>query len=174
MRALPEWMMGGSGNFRQPKGYLSKTWYSGWTETCTADVQQARSTETSLRKSSVKETGRYDFCRGVKDPCVCLCLKTGLTVVHHIDDGRCAGKTALLDKLLDEDLPQLRDHLPSKKANLENLEPLSAGKAAQCRSDVGSAIYLSADRRDIQFAVKDPRHMSAPRACDWECAQNHG
>ena len=35
---------------------------------------------------------------------VYLCLKTGLTVVHHIDDGRCAGKAALLDKLLDEDL----------------------------------------------------------------------
>ena len=118
--------------------------------------------------------GRYDFRRGVKDPCVYLCLKTGLTVVHHIDDGRCARKTALLDKLLDEDLPhhceitsgpleaegvsvevlgktktrvpgailtapdpkhatkigpKEKSQVPSKKAKLENLELLSAGKA---------------------------------------------
>ena len=147
-------------------------------------------------------------------------------MVHHIADGHCAGKTALLDKLLAEDLPQhceitsgpleaegvsvevldkTKTHLPgailtapdpkhatniiaaleigpkeksqvpSRKVNLENLEPLSAGKAAQYRSAVGSAIYLSAGRRDIQFAVKElARHMSAPRACDWECAQNMG
>ena len=70
-----------------------------------------------------------------------LCLKTGLTVIG----------------------PKEKSQVPSKKANLENIEPLSAGRAAQCRSAVGSAIYLSADCR-----------MSAPRACDWECAQNLG
>ena len=59
--------------------------------------------------------------------------------------------------------PKEKSQVQSKKANLENLEPLSAGKAAQYRSAVGSAIYLSADRRDIQFAVKElARHMSAP------------
>ena len=52
----------------------------------------------------LKETGRYDFKRGVKDPCVYRCLKTGIVVVHHIDDGRCAGDAASLNKLLDEDL----------------------------------------------------------------------
>ena len=30
--------------------------------------------------------------------------KTGIVVVHHIDDGRCAGNAASLNKLLDEDL----------------------------------------------------------------------
>ncbi|CAE7501560.1 PARP6, partial [Symbiodinium sp. KB8] len=48
----------------------------------------------------LKETGRYDFKRGVKDPCVYRCLKTGIVVVHHIDDGDAAS----LNKLLDEDL----------------------------------------------------------------------
>ena len=27
--------------------------------------------------------------------CIYRCLKTGITVVHHIDDGRCAGNAAL-------------------------------------------------------------------------------
>ena len=67
---------------------------------------QARYTEMSWRSFFVKlkETGRYDFRRGVKDPCVYRCLKTGIVVVHHIDDGRCAGDAAALDRLLDEDL----------------------------------------------------------------------
>ncbi|CAE7413014.1 RE1 [Symbiodinium sp. CCMP2592] len=52
----------------------------------------------------LKETGRYDFRRGVKDPCVYRRLKTGIVIVHHIDDGRCAGDAAALDRLLDEDL----------------------------------------------------------------------
>ena len=53
----------------------------------------------------LKETGRYDFRRGVKDPCVYRCLiKTGIVVVHHIDDGRCAGDAAALNRLFDEDL----------------------------------------------------------------------
>ena len=61
--------------------------------------------------------------------------------------------------------PKEKCQVPSKKANLENRELLSAGKAGQYgqyqyRSAVGSAIYLSADRRDIQFAVKElARHM---------------
>ncbi|CAE7807065.1 unnamed protein product [Symbiodinium sp. CCMP2592] len=36
--------------------------------------------------------------------CVYRCLKTGIVIVHHIDDGRCAGDAAALDRLLDEDL----------------------------------------------------------------------
>ena len=169
-------------------------------------------------RGKFKETGRYDFRRGVKDPSVYLCLKTGLAVVHHIDDGRCAGKTSLLDKLPDEDLlqhceiisgpleaegvrvkilgrtqarlpgailtapdpkratkiiaalevgPKKKSQVPSKKASLENLELLSVRTSAQCRSAGGSAIYLSPDRRDIPFAVKElAHHMAAPRACD--------
>ena len=46
---------------------------------------------------------------------------------------------------------------------LTKVEELSAGNAARFRSAVGSAIYLSADRRDIQFAVKElARRMQAP------------
>ena len=55
-----------------------------------------------ILRGKLKKTGRYDLHREVKK----LCMKTGLTVVHHTDDGRRAGKSALLDKLLDEDLPQ--------------------------------------------------------------------
>ena len=34
---------------------------------------------------------------------------------------------------------------------------------------VGSAIYLSIDRRDVRFEVKElARHMKDPRECDWE------
>ena len=166
----------------------------------------------------LKETGRYDFRRGVKDPCVYRCLKTGIVVVHHIDDGRCAGNAASLNKLLDEDLaahceittgpleaegvsvevlgktktrlpgciltapdpkhaeniikalglkPGEKSPVPSRKPDLSDTTPLEAGDAARYRSAVGSGIYLSADRRDIQYAVKElARHMAAPRRCD--------
>ncbi|CAE7320371.1 RE2 [Symbiodinium pilosum] len=93
-------------------------------------------------------------------------------VVFRLDGNLYGRRTAgsVYRDELEEIGPKERSQVPSKKANLENLEPLSAGKAAQYRSAVGSAIYLSADRRDIQFAVKE----LAPRACDWECAQNLG
>ena len=174
----------------------------------------------------LKETGRYDFRRGVKDPCVYRCLKTGIVVVHHIDDGRCAGNAASLNKLLDEDLaahceittgpleaegvsvevlgktktrlpgciltapdpkhaeniikalglkPGEKSPVPSRKPDLSDTTPLEAGDAARYRSAVGSGIYLSADRRDIQYAVKElARHMAAPRRCDMNQAMMLG
>ena len=174
----------------------------------------------------LKETGRYDFKRGVKDPCVYRCLKTGIVVVHHIDDGRCAGDAASLNKLLDEDLtahceittgpleaegvsvevlgktktrlpgciltapdpkhaeniikalglkPGEKSPVPSRKPDLSDTTPLEAGDAARYRSAVGSGIYLSADRRDIQYAVKElARHMAAPRRCDMNQAMMLG
>ena len=174
----------------------------------------------------LKETGRYDFRRGVKDPCVYRCLKTGIVVVHHIDDGRCAGNAASLNKLLDEDLaahceittgpleaegvsvevlgktktrlpgciltapdpkhaeniikalglkPGEKSPVPSRKPDLSDTTPLEAGDAARYRSAVGSGIYLSADRRDIQYAVKElARHMATPRRCDMNQAMMLG
>ena len=69
--------------------------------------------------------------------------------------------------------PKERSQFPSKKPDLNRTEPLSAEMAGRYRSAVGSGIYLSADRRDIAFGVKElARRMSAPRICDWECAQN--
>ena len=61
-----------------------------------------------------------------------------------------------------------RQGVPSKPLDLTKVEELSAGDAARFRSAVGSAIYLSADRRDIQFAVKElARRMQTPRVCGW-------
>ena len=55
--------------------------------------------------------------------------------------------------------------------NLDS-DPLSEDQAARFRSAVGSAIYLAADWRDIQFAIKElARRMSAPRVCDWTAAR---
>ena len=65
-----------------------------------------------------------------------------------------------------------RSEVPSKQLDLLNLDPLSEDRATKFRSAVGSAIYLSADRRDIQFATKElARRMSAPRECDWNAAR---
>ena len=56
--------------------------------------------------------------------------------------------------------------------DLNKTEPLSAEQAQRYRSAVGSAIYLSADRRDVAFSTKElARRMSQPRQCDWEAAQ---
>ena len=57
--------------------------------------------------------------------------------------------------------------VPSKELDLTKKDPLSETDASAYRSAVGSGIYLSADRRDIHFAVKElARHMSEPRQCD--------
>ena len=148
--------------------------------------------------------------------------KTGIVVVHRVDDVRCAGPTAELNKMIDVEIPKHceiqsgplevqgvsvevlgktktripgavltapdpkhanniikalgtgakeKSQVPLKRADLTNTEPLSVEFAARYRSATGSGIYLSADRRDIQFAGKDlARHMAAPRQCDWDCA----
>ena len=62
-----------------------------------------------------------------------------------------------------------RSEVPSKQLNLLETEPLGEADAKLYRSAVGSAIYLSLDRREIQYAVKEAaRHMSQPRKCDMQ------
>ena len=65
-----------------------------------------------------------------------------------------------------------RSEVPSKQLNLLETTPLSEEEAKRYRSAVGSAIYLSLDRRDIQYAVKEAaRHMSQPRQCDMKAVK---
>ncbi|CAE7412283.1 unnamed protein product, partial [Symbiodinium sp. CCMP2592] len=168
-----------------------------------------RRTAGSVYRDELEEvlTGKlakdYDFQRGVKDPCVYLDRRSGLILLHHIDDIRVAGPKAAVLKFTEVDLPthceitvgeleepgtavevlgrtkvrtedsiltlpdskhaenvceQLgigpkdKGTVPSRPLDLTKVEELSAGDAARFRSAVGSAIYLSADRRDIQFS----------------------
>ena len=167
----------------------------------------------------------FQFKRGVKHPCVYRCEKSQVVLVHHIDDVRCAGPTATLNRLIDELIPKFceiqsgpleaegvavevlgrtktrlkgavltapdprhtsnilqalgigekeKSPVPSRKQDLapEKSEPLDAELASRYRSAVGSAIYLSSDRKDIAYSVKElARKMAQPRVCDWECAQ---
>ena len=169
------------------------------------------------------DKNKFQFVRGVKDPTIFRCLKTGLIVIHHIDNFRGAGPDKWLDMLYDEEPPKFcevqvrateklntsvevlnrskirvegailtlpdpvhvenikkalgtekgdRSEVPSKPLNLLEVEPVDEAGAKAYRSAVGSAIYLSADRRDIQYAVKElARHMSAPRQCDLKAAR---
>ena len=65
-----------------------------------------------------------------------------------------------------------RSEVPSKQLNLLETEPLGEADAKLYRSAVGSAIYLSLDRREIQYAVKEAaRHMSQPRKCDMQAVK---
>ncbi|CAE7837865.1 unnamed protein product [Symbiodinium sp. CCMP2592] len=188
-----------------------------------------RRTAGSVYRDELEEvlTGKlskdYDFQRGVKDPCVFLDRRSGLILLHHIDDIPVAGPKAAVLKFTEVDLPahceitvgeleepgtavevlgktkvrtedsiltlpdskhaenvceQLgigpkdKGTVPSRPLDLTKVEELSAGDAAKFRSAVGSAIYLSADRRDIQFAVKElARRMQNPRVCDWLAAE---
>ncbi|CAE7273855.1 unnamed protein product [Symbiodinium sp. CCMP2592] len=123
-----------------------------------------RRTAGSVYRDELEEvlTGKlskdYDFQRGVKDPCVFLDRRSGLILLHHIDDIRVAGPKAAVLKFTEVDLP----------AHCE----ITVGELEEFRSAVGSAIYLSADRRDIQFAVKElARRMQNPRICDWLAAE---
>ncbi|CAE7832753.1 RE2 [Symbiodinium sp. CCMP2592] len=188
-----------------------------------------RRTAGSVYRDELEEvlTGKlcqdYDFQRGVKDACVFLDRRSGLILLHHIDDIRVVGPKAAVPKFTEVDLPKhceitvgeleekgtavevlgrtkvrtedsiltLPDSkhaenvceqlgigpkdkgtVPSRPLDLTKVEELSAGDAARFRSAAGSAIYLSADRRDIQFAVKElARRMQNPRVCDWLAAE---
>ncbi|CAE8654540.1 unnamed protein product [Polarella glacialis] len=60
--------------------------------------------------------------------------------------------------------------VPSKKLELteETTKAVTEQDASLYRSAVGSAIYLSGERRDIQYATKElARHMKEPRVCDF-------
>ena len=148
--------------------------------------------------------------------------KTGIILLHHIDDIRAAGpdKTKTLAQLFEKELPRLcevqageleregtaveylgrteirtkdtiitvpderhfkavisaagisakdRSEVPSKQLNVLETEPLNEAQCNMYKSAVGSAIPLSPDRRDIQFAVKEAaRRMSNPRTCDMQ------
>ena len=158
---------------------------------------------------------RYSFSRGEKDPCVFRCDKSGIILIHHIDDIRMAGPKEAVNHLVEVEMPKHcevqagelesegtaveylgrpkvrtkdaiitipdekhikaviaaagisardRSEVPSKQLNLLETEPLGEADAKLYRSAVGSAIYLSLDRREIQYAVKEAaRHMSQPR-----------
>ncbi|CAE8740486.1 unnamed protein product, partial [Polarella glacialis] len=54
-------------------------------------------------------------------------------------------------------------------------DALSPEQASKYREATGSAIYLSLDRRDLQFAVKElARHMAVPLQCDWQALKQLG
>ena len=167
---------------------------------------------------------RYAFTRGEKDPCVFRCDKSGVILIHHIDDVRRAGPKEAVNHLVEVEMPKhcevqagelesegtaveylgrtkvrtkdaiitipdekhikaviaaagisARDcsEVPSKQLkNLLETEPLGEADAKLYRSAVGSAIYLSLDRREIQYAVKEAaRHMSQPRKCDMQAVK---
>ena len=48
----------------------------------------------------------FQFIRGVKEPCVYRCSRTKVTLVHHVDDVRCAGPTAALNRPIDKCIPR--------------------------------------------------------------------
>ncbi|CAE7502814.1 RE1 [Symbiodinium sp. CCMP2456] len=50
--------------------------------------------------------GVYEFHRGKLDACVFRCKRTGIVLIHHIDDFDVCGPAALLDDLLKVQLPK--------------------------------------------------------------------
>ncbi|OLP98187.1 hypothetical protein AK812_SmicGene19396 [Symbiodinium microadriaticum] len=88
-----------------------------------------------------KLSQEYDFQRGTKVPGAILTLPDS----KHAEN--------ICEQLGIS--PREKGTVPSKPLDLTKVEELSAGHAATFRSAVGSAIYLSADRRDVQFALKE-------------------
>ena len=59
--------------------------------------------------------------------------------------------------------------VPRRKLELQKDKPLSQGEKETYASCVGSAIYLSQDRPDIKFSVKElAKHIREPRKCDMQ------
>ena len=65
--------------------------------------------------------------------------------------------------------------VPGKKLDLKQDQELSAAERETYASCVGSAIYLSQDRSDIKFAVKElAKRIQNPRLCDWQNLETLG
>ena len=65
--------------------------------------------------------------------------------------------------------------VPGKKLDLKQDQELSAAERETYASCVGSAIYLSQDRSDIKFAVKElAKRVRNPRLCDWQNLETLG
>ena len=65
--------------------------------------------------------------------------------------------------------------IPSRPRDLDKRSPADERTASLFREGVGSAIYLSLDRRDIQYAVKElARRMSAPTETDLDALKMLG
>ena len=59
--------------------------------------------------------------------------------------------------------------VPGRKLELQKDKPLSQGERELYASCAGSAIYLSQDRPDIKFSVKElAKHNRKPRECDMQ------
>ena len=59
--------------------------------------------------------------------------------------------------------------VPGRKLELQKDKPLSQGEKETYASCGGSAIYLSQDRPDIKFSVKElAKHNRKPRECDMQ------
>ena len=65
--------------------------------------QQDRCTATSYSRVDLQ---RYAFVRGQKDRCVFRSTKTGIILLHHIDDIRAAGPEQALAQLFEKELPR--------------------------------------------------------------------
>ena len=57
---------------------------------------------------------------------------------------------------------------PGVSAEYQDTSELGATESVRYRAAPARLNYLSQDRSDIQFAVKEAcRHMTNPRVCDW-------
>ena len=64
---------------------------------------------------------------------------------------------------------------PSVRETVSDVSPLSSCDATIYRALVARANYLSQDRLDIAFAVKELcRQMASPRTCDWNALKRLG
>ena len=174
------------------------------------------------------DRAQYNFQRGKIDACVYCCKRSGVILIHHIDDFDVCGPAEAVKDLLEVQLPKFgcklkvgelegvegeagtsseylgREKytvdgcvvtrpndkhvenilqklgmenakpgvLPGRKLDLStpgNMEPLSPKEKETYASCVGSGIYLSQDRADVKFAVKElARRLHAPRRCDFQ------
>ena len=70
-----------------------------------------RRTAGSVYRNELEEVkklnpAKFQFVRGEKDPTVFRCTKTGIILIHHVDDIRAAGPEEDLAELLEQEFPK--------------------------------------------------------------------
>ena len=92
----------------------------------------------------------FQFARGQKDPTVFRCSKTGVILIHHIDDIRAAGPTDSLARLFEKEFPK---HCEIQCGELERIGT-SVEVLGRKKIRAKDAILTMADPRRIAAICK--------------------
>ncbi len=131
---------------------------------------------------------RYQFQRGVKDPCLSRCLKTGVILVHHVDDIRAAGPAEVLADLFEKEFPKYCEVQAGEPSSQQRVSPRktvqkfrassyrpaqTVGSSAEAGSTSEAAPGQEPEPEEADNPLRDPfANMTPEELADFQRAED--